>query len=84
MMLSGKGGCSGFIDLHTHLREPGLEAAEDITSEMQVAVTRVHIACHHEPVIDTPIVVSGTKRERRRRLSPRKVSQPSRGRAKFF
>ena len=53
----------GFIDLHTHLREPGLEAKEDlVTGTMAAAhggITRVACMPNTKPVIDSSIVVSG-------------------------
>ena len=56
----------GFIDIHTHLREPGLEAKEDlVTGTMAAAaggITRVCCMPNTKPVIDTSIVVSGIKK----------------------
>ena len=45
----------GLVDVHTHLREPGLEAKEDIVTGT--------IACmpNTKPVIDNSIIVSGIK-----------------------
>ncbi len=55
----------GLIDLHTHLREPGVEAKEDIISgTMAVAaggITTVACMPNTKPVIDTSIIVSGIK-----------------------
>ena len=55
----------GLIDLHTHLREPGLEAKEDIVSGTMAAaaggVTTIACMPNTKPVIDTSIVVSGIK-----------------------
>lgn len=55
----------GLIDLHTHLREPGVEAKEDIISGTMAAaaggVTTVACMPNTKPVIDTSIVVSGIK-----------------------
>ena len=56
----------GFIDLHTHLREPGLEAKEDlVTGTMAAAhggITRVACMPNTKPIIDTSIVVSGIQK----------------------
>ena len=56
----------GLIDVHTHLREPGLEAKEDlVTGTMAAAhggVTTVACMPNTKPVIDTSIVVSGIKK----------------------
>ncbi len=55
----------GLVDLHTHLREPGLEAKEDLISGTMAAaaggVTTVACMPNTKPVIDTSIVVSGIK-----------------------
>lgn len=55
----------GLIDVHTHMREPGLEAKEDIISGTMAAaaggVTTVACMPNTKPVIDTSIVVSGIK-----------------------
>ena len=58
----------GLIDVHTHMREPGLEAKEDIISGTKLLLP----ACNHrccmpntKPVIDTSIVVSGIKERAR-------------------
>lgn len=69
---SGKVVAPGFIDLHTHLREPGLEAKEDIVSGTMAAahggITRIACMPNTNPVIDTSIVVSGIKRERQKKV----------------
>ena len=53
----------GLIDMHVHLREPGLEAKEDIVSGTQAAAAGgfTTIACmpNTKPVIDSAIIVSG-------------------------
>jgi dihydroorotase len=56
----------GFIDVHTHMREPGLEAKEDLVSGTMAAaaggITRVACMPNTKPVIDTSIVVSGIRK----------------------
>jgi len=51
----------GFVDLHTHLREPGREDAETIESGSQAAAlggyTCVHAMANTDPVADTAGVV---------------------------
>lgn len=53
----------GLIDMHVHLREPGLEAKEDIVSGTRAAAAGgfTTIACmpNTKPVVDNSIVVSG-------------------------
>ncbi|HWR43744.1 dihydroorotase [Sporomusa sp.] len=53
----------GLIDMHVHLREPGLEAKEDIASGTRAAAAGgfTTIACmpNTKPAIDNSIVVSG-------------------------
>ena len=55
----------GFIDLHTHLRDPGLEAKEDMrTGTMAAAaggITRVACMPNTKPVIDSAVLVDGVK-----------------------
>lgn len=55
----------GLIDLHTHMREPGLEAKEDIISGTMAAaaggVTTVACMPNTKPVVDSSIIVSGIK-----------------------
>lgn len=57
--------CPGLIDLHTHLREPGLEAKEDIISGTMAAaaggITTVACMPNTKPVIDNSIILSGIK-----------------------
>jgi dihydroorotase len=51
----------GFVDLHTHLREPGREDAETVESGTRAAAlggfTAVHAMAHTDPVADTAGVV---------------------------
>lgn len=53
----------GFIDMHVHLREPGLEAKEDIVSGTCAAANGgfTTVACmpNTRPVIDNSVLVSG-------------------------
>ena len=55
----------GLIDMHTHMREPGLEAKEDIISGTMAAaaggVTTVACMPNTKPVVDSAIIVSGIK-----------------------
>ncbi|MDR0968651.1 MAG: dihydroorotase [Holosporaceae bacterium] len=55
----------GFIDAHTHLREPGYEGKEDIESGTKAAaaggITTVFCMANTDPVIDSSILVSGLK-----------------------
>ena len=55
----------GLVDVHTHLREPGLEAKEDIVTGTMAAaaggVTTIACMPNTKPVIDNSIVVSGIK-----------------------
>jgi len=57
----------GIIDMHTHLREPGLEAKEDIISGTKAAaaggVTTVACMPNTKPVIDSAVLVSGIKQQ---------------------
>ena len=52
----------GFVDLHTHLREPGREDAETVESGTRAAalggLTCVHAIANTEPVADTAGVVA--------------------------
>lgn len=55
----------GLIDVHTHLREPGYEAKEDIASGTRAAaaggVTTIACMPNTRPPIDSSILVSGVK-----------------------
>ncbi|HEY8443308.1 MAG TPA: dihydroorotase [Clostridia bacterium] len=60
--LTGKMVLPGLIDMHTHLREPGLEHKEDIESGSKSAVAGgfTAIACmpNTNPVLDNPALVA--------------------------
>ncbi len=66
----GKVVAPGFIDMHTHLREPGLEAKESIVSGTMAAaaggITTVACMPNTKPVISTSIIVSGIKERAKR------------------
>lgn len=53
----------GFVDMHVHLRDPGLEAKEDIASGTRAAAAGgfTTVACmpNTKPVVDNSILVSG-------------------------
>ena len=55
----------GLVDVHTHLREPGLEAKEDIVTGTMAAaaggVTTIACMPNTKPVVDNSIIVSGIK-----------------------
>ncbi len=55
----------GLIDLHVHLREPGLEAKEDVISGTKAAaaggVTTVACMPNTKPVVDNAAIVSAIK-----------------------
>lgn len=55
--------CPGLIDMHVHLREPGLEAKEEIRtgSESAAAGGFTAVACmpNTKPIVDNSITVSG-------------------------
>ena len=67
---SGKVVAPGLIDMHVHLRDPGLEAKEDIISGTQAAAaggfTLVACMANTRPAVDSSIMVEGL-RERARR-----------------
>jgi len=62
---SGLIGLPGFVDLHTHLREPGFEQSETILSGSKAAAmggyTAVHAMANTHPVQDTAGVVEQVK-----------------------
>ncbi|MBQ2135164.1 MAG: amidohydrolase family protein, partial [Phascolarctobacterium sp.] len=55
----------GLIDLHVHLREPGLEAKEDVISGTKAAaaggVTTVACMPNTKPIVDNAAIVSAIK-----------------------
>ena len=63
--LTGKMVLPGLIDMHTHLREPGLEYKEDIESGSKSAVAGgfTAIACmpNTNPVLDNPALIAYIK-----------------------
>ena len=63
MDVSGLVVIPGLIDMHVHLREPGLEAKEDVVSGTKAAAAGgfTTIACmpNTKPVIDNAILVAG-------------------------
>lgn len=65
--VSGKMVVPGLIDMHVHLREPGLEAKEDIYSGTRAAAaggfTTVLCMPNTQPVLDTAVAVRGLQRQ---------------------
>lgn len=55
---SGLTVCPGFIDVHSHFRDPGFEYKEDIYSGAETAAaggyTTVVLMCNTKPVVDNP------------------------------
>ncbi len=72
----GKWICPGFVDLHTHLREPGQEYKEDIASGGRSAVaggfTSVACMANTQPVNDDPAMTDYIL-DRARQDSPARV-----------
>ena len=67
---AGKVIAPGLVDMHVHLRDPGLEAKEDVVSGTMAAAaggfTRVACMANTKPVMDSSILVEGlTERARR-------------------
>jgi len=66
MDASGLVALPGLVDLHTHLRQPGLEQAETILSGSQSAAlggfTAVHAMANTDPVADTPGITDAVAR----------------------
>lgn len=62
---TGKHVFAGFIDMHVHLREPGLEHKEDIESGTKAAVkggfTQVCCMPNTDPIADNKVVISYIK-----------------------
>jgi dihydroorotase len=77
----------GFVDLHTHLRDPGLEYKEDIASGTRAAArggfTTICAMPNTEPAMDTRSVVEYVLREAAARASVRvlPIGAVSKGRA---
>ncbi|TME44624.1 MAG: hypothetical protein E6I55_10775 [Chloroflexi bacterium] len=71
--------CPGFIDLHTHLREPGDEEAETVKSGARAAAaggfTSIVAMANTRPPIDTPERVADAYADGRNAASPRLVVQ---------
>ncbi|HWR31499.1 MAG TPA: dihydroorotase [Negativicutes bacterium] len=62
---SGKVIAPGLIDMHVHLRDPGLEAKEDVVSGTQAAAaggfTMVACMANTRPAVDSSIMVEGLR-----------------------
>lgn len=62
--------CPGLIDMHVHLREPGLEAKEEIRTGTEAAAAGgfTAVACmpNTKPIIDNSILVAGIMERARR------------------
>ncbi|HEY0410230.1 MAG TPA: amidohydrolase family protein, partial [Candidatus Dormibacteraeota bacterium] len=61
--------CPGFIDLHTHLREPGAEDAETVSSGAEAAAvggfTQLVAMANTRPPVDTPDRLADARRRAR-------------------
>jgi dihydroorotase len=68
-VVEGKGSLllPGFVDLHTHLRTPGREDEEDLTSASAAAAAGGYVAifgmANTEPVVDSAAVLAGLARQ---------------------
>lgn len=62
----GKIVCPGFVDLHSHLREPGREDKETISSGTKAALkggfTAVACMANTDPVTDNPMIIEYIKK----------------------
>ena len=67
---TGKVVAPGLIDMHVHLRDPGLEAKEDVVSGTRAAAaggfTMVACMANTRPVVDSSILVEGLRDRARR------------------
>ena len=67
---TGKVVAPGLIDMHVHLRDPGLEAKEDVASGTRSAAaggfTMVCCMANTKPVVDSSILVEGLQERARR------------------
>ena len=72
----------GFVDLHTHLREPGREYAEDIETGSAAAAlggyTAVFAMANTNPVADSPVVTDHVW-HRGQQVGPRRRAPGRRG-----
>lgn len=64
--VSGKHVVPGLIDMHVHLRDPGVEAKEDIETGTKAAAAGgfTYVACmpNTKPVVDQSIIVEGLQK----------------------
>ena len=67
---TGKVVAPGLIDMHVHLRDPGLEAKEDVASGTRAAAaggfTMVCCMANTKPAVDSSILVEGLQERARR------------------